>query len=164
LLFAVNEAISGSQDGGQGGGQMAKSAFDKEDGKGKKRGRPKAASEESAKADEELRAPEKPKRPRRNAAERAAEKGEEEKQAAKGTRKTLRKAVKKVVKKECEKIARALVEETQKGNMRSTAVMLSMIEKKSDEGSARHGGLTAADLLGSEEEWEGETEGTGTRD
>jgi hypothetical protein len=146
---------------------MATGTFDKKDEKGKKRGRPKkAAGEENAKADESGVEPaiaEKPKRPRKSAAEKAAEKEEQEKEAAKGARKVLRKAVKKAVKKKCDLIAKALVEETQKGNMRSTAMMLSLMEKKEgDESAMRHGGLTAADLAGSEEEWEGGE--TGTRD
>jgi len=155
---------------------MAKGTFDKREGKRGKGGRPrKAASKENAKASvsgAEPAAAEKPKQTRNGAADRAAEKEKEEKQATKGVRKALRKAVKKAVKKECEKIAQALVKETQKGNMRSTAVVLSMIEKrkKDSEGAKRHGGLTAADLLGSEEEWESETaeamekQGTENRD
>jgi hypothetical protein len=149
---------------------MAKSTFDKKDGKSKKRGRPKkAASEENAKAEEsggEPAAAEKAKRTKKTAAERAAEKEEEAKQAAKGARKALRKAVKKKVFDESIKIAETLVDKMIEGNMRSTAVVLSMIEKKQkdDEGLTRHGGLTAADLLGSEEEWDGETENAGTRE
>jgi len=141
---------------------MAKGTFDKEDRKkGKRRGPRKAAREENAKANgnEEPAKAAKPKGTRKSAAERAAEKEEKDKQAAKGARKALRKAVKKAVKEQCAMIARTLVDATQKGNMRSTAVVLSMIEKKKKggEGAKRHGGLTAADLLGSEEEWEGET-------
>ena len=166
FAFAQDEASEKAE----GGGQMATGSFDKKDGKGKKRGRPKrVASEENAKTGESGGEPataEKPKRPRKSAAEKAAEKEERETQASKGARKALRKAVKKVVKEECDRIAKALVDGTEKGNMRSTAVMLAMIEKKKkdDEGAMRHGGLTAADLAGSEEEWEEETGNAGTRD
>jgi hypothetical protein len=140
---------------------MANRAFDKKDGKSTKRGRPKKAGKETAKAGEsgqEPTAEEKPKRTKKSAAKRTAEKEQEGNQATKGARKALRKAVKKAVKEECDRIAKALVEQTKKGNTRSTEMMISLIEKKKDdEGSKRHGGLTAADLLGSEEEWESES-------
>lgn len=46
------------------------------------------------------------------------------------------------------------------GDKRSTEMMLSLIQKKKNKGdgvSKRHGGLTTADLLGSEDEWESES-------
>jgi hypothetical protein len=73
--------------------------------------------------------------------------------------KALRKAVNAEMRIEADRIAKALVEKVVKGDKLSTDMMLSLIEKKkkSGEASKRHGGLTAADLLGSEDEWESES-------
>jgi hypothetical protein len=145
---------------------MAKSTVDKkEEKKSRKKGGPKKSSRSSggrkeARAEEngEAAAAERPKRKTPNAAKKKP-KEEREKQAIKGAQKALRKAVKKVVRKECEKIASALLEETQKGNLRSATMMISLIEKNNGngEGSAKHDGLTADDLPGSEEGWESES-------
>jgi hypothetical protein len=77
----------------------------------------------------------------------------------KKARKALRKAMKNAVREKSAQIATALVNEVINGDKRSADMMISFIEKKKKDGgtSSRHGGLTAADLLGSEEEWEGES-------
>ena len=160
---------------------MRKSELDKIEERSKKRGRPKkaeggesaqAGGGESAQAGgsgEEAASKEKPSRRRKSKAEKEAEEEEKEKEAAKGARRALRHAVKKVVKMKCGSLALKLMEETEMGNMRSAAMMISLMEKKQEgDGEKRHGGLTAADLLGSEQEWDGETaeagekQGTGT--
>jgi hypothetical protein len=85
------------------------------------------------------------------------EKGEETKGNA---RKLLRKAVKDAIRSQGKEVATALLQKVVDGDKRSTEMMFSLIEKKKKGGalSSRHGGLTAADLLGSEEEWESETD------
>jgi hypothetical protein len=55
---------------------------------------------------------------------------EDEKEESKGAKKALRHAVKKVVKENSGPIADALVKETENGDMRSAAMVLSLIEKK----------------------------------
>jgi hypothetical protein len=85
------------------------------------------------------------------------EKGEERHESA---RRALRKAVKDAVRKRKKKIAEALIDKLIDGNKDCAERVFSFIEKKKKGGalSSRHGGLTAADLLGSEEEWESETD------
>jgi hypothetical protein len=82
---------------------------------------------------------------------------EERKERAK---KALRKALEDAIRRRREEIAESLVNKVIDGDERSTEMMLSLIEKKKKDGatSSRHGGLTAADLLGSEDEWESETD------
>ena len=138
------------------------SKVDLKNEKTKKGSKPKkTAGAVNAKAEEnngKAAAAEKP--PKRSAAEKAAEKAakkeKEEKEAGKGARKALRNAVKKVVKAGCEKIALRLLEETEKGNMRSTSMMLSLMEKKKDK-DGEYDGPSEAELLGSEEQWEDES-------
>ncbi len=79
---------------------------------------------------------------------------------SKKVRKVLRQAVKEAIRAKSTEIAKALVHKVVDGDKRSTEMMFSLIEKKKKGGalSSRHGGLTAADLLGSEEEWESETD------
>jgi len=131
---------------------MALRSIDKGEEKAARRGRPgKPASEKEAKADENGKDQWKPKSRKRSWS--AAEGGK------KRVRKVLRKAVKKELKQKTGKIAESLVNKVIDGNVRSTEVIFSLIEenKGDDEAEKRHGGLTAADLLGSEEEWESET-------
>jgi hypothetical protein len=87
---------------------------------------------------------------------KGAGKGKKKKKKA---RKVLRKAVKKEVKDTSTLIAKAIVQQAINGDKHSADMMLSFIEKKKkdDATSSRHGGLTAADLLGSEDEWESES-------
>jgi hypothetical protein len=74
-------------------------------------------------------------------------------------KKALRKAVKKQIRAQSDAIALALVNKVANGDKRCTEMMFSLIEKKKkdDDGAGRNGGLTTADLLGSEEQWEDET-------
>lgn len=89
-------------------------------------------------------------------ADKAAEKAlNKKKQKA---RKVLVSAVEDEVIDQSSKIAKTLVNGVVDGNIQTTDLVISMIEKKKDEdGSERHGGLTTADLLGSEDVWESET-------
>jgi hypothetical protein len=91
-------------------------------------------------------------KPNKNGAKKDGRKG-------KKARKALRKAMKNAVREKSAQIATALVNEVINGDKRSADMMISFIEKKKKDGGTpnRHGGLTAADLLGSEEEWEGES-------
>jgi len=74
-------------------------------------------------------------------------------------RKVLRRAVEAEVIDQSSEIARALVKGVTDGNIRTTELVISMIDKKEKDGdgSERHGGVTAADLLGSDDVWESET-------
>jgi hypothetical protein len=73
-------------------------------------------------------------------------------------RKVLRKAVKEAIRKESALVAKALVHKVGEGDKRCTEMMFALIQKKGHDGAAAgHGGRTAADLLGSEEQWEDET-------
>ncbi len=143
---------------GGGGETMAKSAVDRAGDESRKRGGPKkTASKGNAKTGEsgDAAAAEKPMGSEKSATEGAAVYEEKEKEATRGVRKALREAVKKAVKTRCSLIAQRLMDGIENGDVRSTAAVLSMIEKKKDEeGHSRHGGLTAADLPRSEEEWE----------
>jgi len=154
----------------EGGGAMAKGTVDKKDGKQGKRGRPRkaastgrgaekasrgAAADEALSSGAESGTKEEKKEEKKKHGKNT---GEKEKDEEKKARKALRRAVKEKVRDESTRIAETLVKKMIEGNMESTAVVLSMIEKKKDgEGSKKHDGLTAADLLGSEEEWEEET-------
>jgi hypothetical protein len=141
---------------------MARGTFDKEDEEPKKRGRPKKAAKATSAAkvvDGETATPE----PTNKGAENGGQ--EEEKSDKKSgkkkekARKVLRKAVKDAIRSRKTAIAGALIKKVIDGDKRSTEMMFSLIEKKNkdDAGEKRHGGLTAADLLGSEKEWESET-------
>lgn len=76
------------------------------------------------------------------------------------TKKLLRQAVKEAIRDQSSQVATALLKKVVDGDKRSTEMMFSLIAKKKKAcvGSSRHGGLTAADLLGSEDVWESETE------
>lgn len=91
------------------------------------------------------------------AAERAAKKEKKEKEEARGARKALRNAVKKVVKAKCGSIAQKLIEETERGNMRSASIVISLMEKKKDKNGKNDDGPSEAELLGSEEQWKDES-------
>ncbi len=86
-------------------------------------------------------------------------------EAPKSAKKTLRDAVKAEVKKKSADIARQLVEKAAEGDMRGTAVVLSLIEKAKQENAAKRkkrSGPSWAELLASEPEWEDGAEGGGT--
>lgn len=77
--------------------------------------------------------------------------------APKSAKKTLRDAVKAEVKKKSADIARHLVEKAVEGDMRGTAVVLSLIERAKQENAAskkKRSGPSWAELLASEPEWE----------
>jgi hypothetical protein len=90
-------------------------------------------------------------------AEKAAEKAEEFKQAAKGAKKALRRAVKAEVKQRSEKIAKSLVDNVERGDVRLATLVISLMEKKK-EGDAEPEGPSMADLLAAEPEWDEEME------
>ncbi len=93
---------------------------------------------------------------------------------SRSAKKALRDAVKAEVKKKSADIARQLVEKAAEGDMRGTAVVLSLIEKAKQENAATRkmrSGPSWAELLASEPEWEdsaetggAKSEGRGTRD
>jgi hypothetical protein len=80
----------------------------------------------------------------------------------------LMKAADQMVAEHSEKLADLLAKDALKGKVASARLLVALSErmdearkKKSeskDRSKMRHGGLTAADLLGSEDEWESETE------
>ncbi|MFZ0339206.1 MAG: hypothetical protein WAL45_14320 [Terracidiphilus sp.] len=75
----------------------------------------------------------------------------------KGARKKLRDAVKAVVKNKSVAIAETLVRKVEKGDMRGTEVVLSLIEKKKQGKDAQkkvRSGPSWAELLASEPEWD----------
>jgi hypothetical protein len=84
---------------------------------------------------------------------------DEEKDGKKKFRKLLREAVKNAIRENSVEVAKSLIHKVVDGDKRSTEMMFSLIKKKKkqDVGEKRHGGLTAADLLGSEDEWESES-------
>jgi len=91
----------------------------------------------------------------------------------KGARKKLRHAVKAVVKVNSALLAEKLVSKAQKGDMRGTEMMLSLIEKKKQSNEAKkkkkREGPSWAELLASEPEWdesmeEDRDQGSGVRD
>jgi hypothetical protein len=144
-----------------------KNAFDKENEKPCKRGKPKkessAAEGVSAEAEGEQKKGgaengEEKKQGRTNGTNERGGK-EDDKDGKEKIRKVLRKAVKKAIRDESQQIAKSLVHKAVDGDNRSTEMMFSLIEKKKkiDNGAMRHGGLTTADLLGSEDGWENET-------
>ncbi len=76
-----------------------------------------------------------------------------------GAKKALRRAVKKVVKAKCDAIAQTLVEKTEGGDMRSAALVITLMDKKKDGGDDEASdGPSAAELLASEPEWDEEAE------
>jgi len=110
------------------------------------------------------------KRPRKNGGEVAKTRGTSKKKAAakkpgkaeqratkkidkkkrKGARKALRHAVQREVKENCGGIAQTLVNQTQKGDMRSAAMVIDLMEKKKKkdgEGSAEPDGPSLAEQL-----------------
>ncbi len=75
----------------------------------------------------------------------------------KGARKKLRHAVKAVVKVKSEVIAKKLVNKAEKGDIRGTEMMLSLIEKKQGKNpkkKKKRSGPSWAELLASEPEWD----------
>jgi len=129
---------------------MAKNLLDKENEKAKRgRGRPRKEAR-AAEAKEE-------------AEDKQGSPGEQNEDGngkkPKKVRKALRKAVKEEIRLQRKKIATALVKKVAEGDKRCTEMMFSLIEKKKkgDNGASRHGGMTTADLLGSEEQWEDES-------
>jgi len=83
----------------------------------------------------------------------------------KGARKKLRHAVKAVVKNKSGAIAETLVSKAEKGDMRGTEMMLSLIEKKKQGKDAKkkkkRSGPSWAELLASEPEWDESMEDDG---
>jgi hypothetical protein len=76
----------------------------------------------------------------------------------KKARKALKKAVKRQVAEKSESIAKTLVNGFVDGNMRSAAIVMDLVEEKKKDGEKKkRDGLTAAELLGSEEQWESES-------
>lgn len=92
---------------------------------------------------------------------RDRQKEKEEKKEGKGkkkARKALKKAVKKEVEVQSELIAKSLVKGMAEGNKFSAGLVMSFVEKKKDDGGKKKkDGPTAAELLGSEEQWGGES-------
>jgi hypothetical protein len=137
-------------DGQEGGGEMAKNKLDEKANK-PKRGRGRPRKEPPAARGEEGTEDKK---------DGAGHQNEDaDGQKPKKAMKALRKAVKDEIRARSEAIAEALVSKVANGDKRCTEMMFSLIEKKkkNDNGASRHGGLTAADLLGSEDQWESET-------
>jgi hypothetical protein len=115
--------------GGRNGGAMGKSGLNhkKQEKKHKVVTMPRRNGGKNAEAGgdgDEKAAAETPEKSKEKATE------EDEKEESKGAKKALRHAVKKVVKKNSGPIADALVKETENGDMRSAAMVLSLIEKK----------------------------------
>ena len=155
---------------------MAKSEFDKDAERAKKNGK---KAEGAAAAIEEAKGEGRGSLASEDtgAAERISKRGAKREEKKEGSRKSrtggakrdgnkpkarqvLRKAVKEQIKVESDEIASALVDKVMSGDKRSAEMMLSLIQKKKNKGdgaSKRHGGLTTADLLGSEDEWESES-------
>jgi hypothetical protein len=118
--------------GGRNGGEMEKSSLEMKT-KGKKSRavkRPRKNSGEAAKAGEKSK-------------EKAAKKPEKDKKKStkkirkeeyKGARKALRHAVQKEVKARSGSIATTLVDKTASGDMRSTAIVMELMEKKKKDG------------------------------
>jgi len=141
---------------------MENSKRDKEDGKKKdvkegKRRRPgKAAGAASEAGPVETKSP--ARKGARQGATKGIEEGKEGESKKRKAKKALRKAVKQEIRSRSEEIAQSLVRQVIEGDKRSTEMMFSLIDTHKDaDGPRRHGGLTAADLLGSEEEWDSET-------
>jgi hypothetical protein len=92
------------------------------------------------------------------AEEKRKEKEEKEKKEGKGAKKALRHAVKAVVRKGCTGFATSLMREAKDGKIRSTEIMLSLMEKKKKDGENDVGwdGLSIAAKLAAEPEWDEE--------
>ncbi len=155
--------------GGRNGGAMGKSKLDQEKhdkknkvvtmaqedsgkgteegGKGKKKAAGKAAKtggKRESKSKEE------------KGKEKQREKEKKEKEAGKGARKALRHAVKAVVRTGCTGFAGSLMNQAKDGNVRSTEIMLSLMEKKKKDGEDDDGdgGLSLAERLAAEPSWD----------
>ncbi len=83
------------------------------------------------------------------------EKEEKEKKAGKGAKKALRHAVKAVVREDCTGFATSLMSQAKDGKIRSTEIMLLLMEKKKKDGENDVGwdGLSIAGKLAAEPEW-----------
>lgn len=85
------------------------------------------------------------------------EKEEKEKKEGKGAKKALRHAVKAVVRKDCTGFATSLMSQARGGEIRSTEIMLSLMEKKKDgEDDTEWDGLSVAGRLAAAPEWDEE--------
>ena len=84
------------------------------------------------------------------------EKEEKEKKVGKGAKKALRHAVKAVVREDCTGFATSLMSQAKDGKIRSTEIMLQLMEKKKKDGENDAGwdGLSIAGKLAAEPEWD----------
>ena len=104
--------------------------------------------------------PAKPKKARRAKGDATADCAQDDAQC-KGARKALRKAMKAKVKEECKEIAITLVNKVKAGDMRSAEMMMSLVERKKKDGKEaqkKRDGLSDAELMASEPEWDAEQE------
>jgi hypothetical protein len=135
--------------GGRNGGEMEKSSREKETNRKKSRAvtRPKKNGGDAAKARGTSKKKAVVKKPGK-AAKKATKKIDKKKR--KGARKALRHAVQREVKENCGGIAQTLVNQTQKGDMRSAAMVMDLMEKKKKkdgEGDAQPEGPSLAEQL-----------------
>ncbi len=116
--------------------------------------------EEAAKKDAKRGGKGESKSKEEKAKEKRKEKEEKEKEAGKGARKALRHAVKAVVREDCTGFATSLMSYAKDGNVRSTEIMLSLMEKRKKDGEDESGwdGLSVAEKLAAEPEWDEEME------
>jgi hypothetical protein len=86
------------------------------------------------------------------------EKGERKKSGKKEkVGKVLRKAVKAAIRERSSEIANSLIDTTTiDGDLHGVEMLLSLAKKKKDEDDDEHDGMSAVELLGSEEQWEDE--------
>jgi hypothetical protein len=135
--------------GGRNGGEMEKSSLELETTGKKSRAakRPHKNSGEGAKTPGTSEKNDAAKRPRK-AEKKATKKNDKKKR--KGARRALRHAVQREVKEKCDGIAHTLVDQTQKGDTRSAAMVMDLMEKKKKkdgEGDTEPEGPSLADQL-----------------
>jgi hypothetical protein len=135
--------------GGRNGGEMEKSSreLERNGKKSRKVKRPQKSSGEAAKTrgtSKKNAAAKKPGKAEKKATKKI------DKKKRKGARKALRHAVQREVKENCGEIAHTLVDQTQKGDMRSAAMVMDLMEKKKKkdgEGDAQADGPSLAEQL-----------------
>jgi hypothetical protein len=132
---------AGGKDDAEASGMGGEEAAKKGAKKAAKKGRKRASKSREEKAEEKRK-----------------EKEEKEKKEGKGAKKALRHAVKAVMRKGCTGFATSLMSQAKDGKIRSTEIMLSLMEKRKKDGENDVGwdGLSIAAKLAAEPEWDEE--------